>query len=108
MLTIRGEEWEPTEIAVEAGRLADIPIMVDFGGSDPELSIETLFMEKLRPGDIFTHTYSHVNGRVPIVDEKGKLRPFVLKARDRGIIFDVGHGGGSFLFEQAIRQLNKD
>ncbi len=98
----RGEEWEPTEIAVEAGRLADIPIMVDFGGSDPELSIETLFMEKLRPGDIFTHTYSHVNGRVPIVDEKGKLRPFVLKARDRGIIFDVGHGGGSFLFEQAI------
>jgi dihydroorotase len=59
-------------------------------------------MEKLRPGDIFTHAYAHVNGREAIVDDKGKLRPFILKAQERGIIFDVGHGGGSFLFEQAI------
>ena len=97
-----GAEWTPVEQAVEAGKLAGIPVMVDFGGNEPALSIETLFMEKLRPGDIFTHTYAHVNGRMPIVDEKGKLRPFVLKAQQRGIIFDVGHGGGSFLFAQAI------
>ncbi len=95
-----GEEWGPTEKAVEAGTLADIPIMVDFGGSEPPLSLETLFMEKLRPGDIFTHCFANVNGREPIV-ENGKVRPFVIEAQKRGIIFDVGHGGGSFLYSQA-------
>ena len=97
-----GFDWTPTERVVEAGRLADIPVMIDFGGSDPELSIETLFMEKLRPGDIFTHTYAHVNGRTPVVDENGKVHDFVIAAQKRGIVFDVGHGGGSFLFEQAV------
>ncbi len=96
-----GEEWGPTEFAVEAGELADIPVMVDFGGSEPPLSLNTLFMEKLRPGDIFTHCFANVGGREPIVED-GKLRPFVKEAQDRGIIFDVGHGGGSFLYAQAI------
>lgn len=97
-----GPEWLPVERAVEAGRQANIPVMVDFGGIDPPHSLETLFMEKLRPGDIFTHTFAHVKGREPIVDEKGKLKPFVKQAQERGIKFDVGHGGGSFLFAQAI------
>lgn len=97
-----GFDWTPTERAVEAGKIANIPIMIDFGGSQPELSLETLFMEKLRPGDIFTHAYAHVNGRTPIVNEKGEVEDFAWAAQKRGIIFDVGHGGGSFLFEQAI------
>lgn len=97
-----GFDWTPAERAAEAGRMADIPVMVDFGGSEPELSLTTLFMEKLRPGDIFTHAYAHVDGRTPIVDEKGKVEDFAWAAQKRGIIFDVGHGGGSFLFEQAI------
>jgi dihydroorotase len=59
-------------------------------------------MEKLRPGDIFTHAYGHVDGRTPIVNEKGKVDDFAWAAQKRGIIFDVGHGGGSFLFEQAV------
>ena len=97
-----GFDWTPTERVVEAGKLANIPVMIDFGGSNPELSIEKLFMEKLRPGDIFTHAYAHVKGRIPIVDENGKVHHFAFRAQERGIIFDVGHGGGSFLFEQAI------
>lgn len=97
-----GFDWTPTERAVEAGSLADIPVMIDFGGSQPELSLQVLFMEKLRPGDIFTHTYAHVKGRTPILNEKGKVEDFAWQAQNRGIIFDVGHGGGSFLFEQAV------
>ncbi|MRI00855.1 amidohydrolase/deacetylase family metallohydrolase [Kriegella sp. EG-1] len=97
-----GFDWTPTERAAEAGRLADKPVVIDFGGSQPELSLETLFMEKLRPGDIFTHAYAHVNGRTPIVNENGKVEEFAWAAQKRGIIFDVGHGGGSFLFEQAV------
>lgn len=97
-----GNEWLPTERAVEAGKLAGIPVIVDFGRSEPPyLSLRTLTMEKLRPGDIFTHCYGGVSGREKVV-ENGKLMPWTLEAQKRGIIFDVGHGGGSFLFEQAI------
>ncbi|MGI9549884.1 MAG: amidohydrolase family protein, partial [Aurantibacter sp.] len=70
--------------------------------SEPELSLEKLFMEKLRPGDIFTHTYGHVDGRTPVVGDDGKVHDFVFAAQKRGIIFDVGHGGGSFRFDQAV------
>lgn len=97
-----GFDWTPTERVVAAGKLADIPVMIDFGGSQPELSLETLFMDKLRPGDIFTHAYGHVNGRIPLVNEQGKVEDFAWAAQKRGIIFDVGHGGGSFLFEQVV------
>jgi len=97
-----GFDWEPVNRVVEAGTLADIPVMIDFGGSEPELSLETLLMEKLRPGDIFTHAYAHVKGRTPVLDENGKVRQYVFDAQKRGVVFDVGHGGGSFVFEQAI------
>ena len=97
-----GPEWDPVERGVEAGTLADIPVMIDFGGVEPELSLESLLMEKLRPGDILTHTFGHVNGRIPIVNDDGNLEPYVPQAQDRGVIFDVGHGGGSFRFDQAV------
>jgi len=97
-----GYNWIPVDKVVEAGRLANVPVMIDFGGSDPELPLDQLLLEKLRPGDIFTHAYAHVRGRTPIVDKNGKLREYVLEAQRKGIVFDVGHGGGSFLFEQAI------
>jgi len=102
-----GYNWLPTERTVEAGTLADIPVMIDFGGSDPELPLNTLFLEKLRAGDIFTHAYANVKGRTAIVDDNGKVRDYVFEARKKGIIFDVGHGGGSFLFDQAIPALEQ-
>ena len=97
-----GYEWEPTDSAAEAGRLSNLPVMIDFGGANPPLSIKELFLEHLRPGDIFTHCYASLNSREAIVDENGKVKPFVFDARKRGIIFDVGHGGGSFRWSQAI------
>jgi dihydroorotase len=97
-----GFDWTPTDRLLEAGELAGLPVIIDFGGSEPELPLKKLLLEKLRPGDIFTHAYAHVNGRTPIVDENGKVRDYVFEAQKKGVVFDVGHGGGSFLFEQAI------
>ena len=97
----QGHNWSPVDRAVEAGKQAGIPVMVDFGGSRPELSLKALLLEHLRPGDIFTHTFANVGGRTPIVDTEKRVRPFVFTAQKRGIIFDVGHGGSSFLFSQA-------
>lgn len=97
-----GPEWDPVDRAVEAGKIAQVPVMIDFGGHEPPLSLESLLLEHLRPGDIFTHMYAAVRGRIPITDEEGRVRPYVRKARERGIIFDVGHGGGSFFWAQAV------
>jgi dihydroorotase len=97
-----GPEWDPVTRAVAAGTETNVPVMVDFGGHTPPLSLEDLLLTHLRPGDVLTHMYAHVSGRVPIVDERGQVRPFVLAARKRGIVFDAGHGGGSFLFRQAV------
>ncbi len=82
-----------------------MPVMVDFGGSKPPLSLEELFMKHLRPGDIFTHAYTLLDGNVreTIVDEATKkVKPFAWEARKRGIVFDVGYGGASFNYSQAI------
>jgi dihydroorotase len=94
-----GPEWTPVERAVEAGTLADIPVMVDFGTFRPERPFQDLVLKKLRPGDIYTHTYLDA---VPMLDASGHVMPYLFEARKRGVIFDVGHGGGSFLFRQAI------
>jgi dihydroorotase len=96
-------DFTQVDHAVEAGRLANVPVMVDFGEHDPPLSIEALFMKHLRPGDIFTHTYSYgPTKRETVVDENGKVKPFIADAQKRGIIFDVGHGGGAFSWCQAV------
>jgi dihydroorotase len=100
-----GREWDPVDRAVEAGKSANVPVIVDFGGTIPMLSTQELFTKHLRPGDIFTHTFAELASRMPIVDGQGKVLPYVIEAQKRGIIFDVGHGGGSFRFSQAIPAL---
>ncbi len=97
-------DFTSVDKAIESGKLADVPIMVDFGEHIPTNSIESLFLKHFRPGDIFTHTFSEINaGRESIVDEKTrKLKPFIFEAQKRGVIFDVGHGGGAFSWSQAI------
>jgi dihydroorotase len=53
-----GPEWTPVENAVQAGTIANIPVMVDFGIDKPERPVAELVTKKLRPGDIYTHMYS--------------------------------------------------
>lgn len=101
----QGQTWAPVDHAVAAGRIADMPIMVDFGGSVPPLPLQDLFMKHLRAGDIFTHTYTLLEGNVreTVVDEATKtVKPFVWEAQKKGIVFDVGYGGASFNYTQAI------
>lgn len=97
-------EYTSVDKAVESGKLANVPIMVDFGEHNPANSIESLFLKHFRPGDIFTHTFSEIStGRESVVDEKSrKVKPFVFEAQKRGVIFDVGHGGGAFSWAQAV------
>jgi dihydroorotase len=94
-----GPEWVPIERAVEAGTQANIPVMVDFGANRPERPMSELVTQKLRPGDIYTHMYSGLRNEQV---EGGKVNPALWEARKRGVIFDVGHGGGSFVWKVAI------
>ena len=103
-----GHTWTPTDRAIAAATLANIPIMVDFGSANPYLPLDSLFNVKMRPGDIYTHAFggngnTSLNGRESIVDVvTGKVKPYVYKARQKGIIFDVGFGGGSFWYNQGV------
>ena len=94
-----GPEWTPVERAVEAGTLANIPVMVDFGTNHAERPVSELVTKKLRPGDIYTHTYSGLRNEQ---DASGHVNPGLWEGRKRGVIFDVGHGGGSFVWRIAV------
>lgn len=94
-----GPEWVAVDRAVEAGKIVGVPVMVDFGTFRPERPYQELVLQHLRPGDISTHMYL---GAVPMLDDAGRLLPYLAEARKRGVIFDVGHGAGSFLFRQAV------
>ena len=101
-------DFTQVDRAVEAGNLANVPVMVDFGEHQPPNSIEALFMKHLRPGDMFTHTFSYgPKNRETVVDESGKVKPFIFQAQKRGIIFDVGHGGGAFSWRQAVPSIQQ-
>jgi dihydroorotase len=90
--------WASVDRAVEAGNLAGIPVMVDFGWFLPERPYWQLVTQHLRAGDITTHCF---RAPVPWVDEHGMLYAYLWQARKSGVIFDVGHGGGSFVFRNA-------
>ncbi|MPM00115.1 Deacetylase [bioreactor metagenome] len=91
--------WESMDRAVEAGELSGLPVMVDFGYFLKERPYWRLVSEKLRKDDISTHCY---RGPVPVVDGNGTVYPYLFEARERGVLFDLGHGGGSFLFRNAV------
>jgi len=94
-----GSDWTPFERALDAGRQSNTPLFVEC--HLPQFSLEDQ-LKKMRPGDIITHSFEQVAERMPIVDEHGNVRPFVLAAQKKGVLFDVGHGGAGFWFSQAV------
>ncbi len=100
-----GPDWTPVDRGVEAGNIANMPIMLDGGRNHPYPSLKDLFTKHMRPGDIYTHTYTiieDINARDMIVDQQTALiKPSFPEAQKRGIIFDVGYGS-AFRYSNAI------
>ena len=95
----RGPEWVSTDRALAAGQAAGMPAMIDFGAFRPERPYYELVTEHMAPGDISTHMYK---ATIPWVDANGRLLDYLHQARKRGVIFDVGHGAGSFYWRAAV------
>ena len=95
-----GPEWDPFTRAVEVGTIANIPVMVDFGSHRPERPLYDLLTKVFRPGDIYTHVYGGNRGE----QDSKTLGPSqaLIDGRKRGVIFDVGHGSGSFKWRVAV------
>lgn len=107
-----GKEWTPFDKGIQVANERKVPILVEC--LLPELPYENI-LERLRPGDIVTHAFQNVAERKPVpndkrktlVNENGYVQPFILDARKKGILFDVGHGGAGFWFSQAIPALKQ-
>ena len=95
----RGSEWIPFDRAVEAAKLAGVPLLVEC--HLPLLPLEEI-LKRMRPGDIYTHSFCVASDRTCLLDEQGKIRPYVAEAKKKGVRFDVGHGGGMFHFNVAV------
>lgn len=100
----RGESWTPFDRAIEAASSTGKPVFVEC--HLPEYSLQDQ-LERMRPGDIITHSFENISEREPVVNEDGKVLAYVLEAQEKGILFDVGHGGAGFWFNQAIPALEQ-
>ena len=100
----RGSEWTPFDRALEAGRLSNVPLLVEC--HLPLLPLEEILI-RMRAGDIYTHSFCTATDRTCLLDELGIVRPYVLEAQKKGIRFDVGHGGAMFHFSIAIPALKQ-
>jgi dihydroorotase len=94
-----GNDWTPFERALKAGEETNRPLFVEC--HLPQFTLEAQ-LKKMRPGDIITHSYEEISERMPVIDDQKRLRPFVIAAQKKGVLFDVGHGGAGFWFSQAI------
>lgn len=98
---ISASRFEPA--AFKAAELSKLPVLADLH-TPPGEEYRAWMQRHLRPGDIQTHLYA---GMTPPANGAGRAPSYVQEARKRGILFDVGHGSGSFLFRiaaPAIRQ----
>ncbi len=93
---------EALRLALKAGEATKTPIMVHVG--DTAIGMDEI-ADTLRSGDIITHCYTP--HKPSIIDERGNLLPLVRKAKERGVIFDVGHAGGHFDFNLVERAMSE-
>ena len=87
---------QPLDIAIDAAEELDLPVMVHIGPTPPRRQD---ILERLRPGDILTHCCRMFPNA--LIDRERNIRAEVEDAHQRGVIFDVGHGRGSFDFKVA-------
>ena len=90
--------WAAVDNAIACAQATDRPVMYDFWPR-PDRTYADLILKKARPGDIHTHVFAQ---QFPILLADGKVNPILAEARARGVFFDVGHGGGSFWFRNAV------
>jgi dihydroorotase len=90
--------WAAVDRAIACAEATHRPVMYDFWPR-PDRTYADLILKKARPGDIHTHVFAQ---QFPILLPDGKLNPIMNEARQRGVIFDVGHGAGSFWFRNAV------
>jgi len=90
----------PLDIALEVAEEAGLPVMAHLDNPPPS-RLEVL--ARLRRGDILTHCFRPFPNAPATVD--GQIHEEVLEARRRGVIFDIGHGSGSFGFRTAEAML---
>ncbi len=93
--------WASVDQGIKAAELCRMPVMIDFWPR-PERPYPDLILKKMRPGDIHTHVFAQ---QFPIIDENGKVHRHMFEARERGVIFDLGHGAGSFWFRNGARAI---
>lgn len=99
-----GKEWTPFDNALSASAKADVPLFVEC--HLPQYALEDQ-LKRMRPGDMITHSFEKVSERMSVIDDQGQVRPFVKEAQQRGILFDLGHGGAGFWFSEAIPALKQ-
>jgi dihydroorotase len=85
-----GKDWEPFDKALSAAVLSKTPLFVEC--HLPQYTLREQ-LARMRPGDIITHSFENISERMPIIGDDGKIRPFVTAAKNRGVLFDLGHGG---------------
>lgn len=94
-----GTDWRPFDAAIEIAASMNAPVLIEC--HLPQYSLQDQ-LNKMRSGDIITHSYEEISERLPVTDSSNHIRDFVLQAQQRGVLFDVGHGGAGFWFSQAI------
>ncbi len=87
---------EPLHRALAAAQALDLPLMVHIGAAPPEIDE---IVALLRPGDLLTHSFT--GNTMRLTGQDGRTREAVRQALDRGVLLDMGHGGGGFSFEVA-------
>jgi dihydroorotase len=102
-----GEGWVAIDRAIKAGTLSSVPVMIDdkIFTNTGRTSREKV-LDRMRPGDMHTHLYN--DRQIEVISRfTGKIEPYMPEARKRGVLFDLGHGAGSFLWPVASKAMEQ-